>query len=284
MPSLRIAFFNVQDFYLLLDRRLTREELEALEEDDYQAMNRSIYDPNKSREKLTDVGRILLEQDFDVVGLCEVGGMETLSAFNRIYLEGRYDCHLHEEKSGRGIYVGVLLKRGRFPGAWSRPITGVFSRNLLRVNLGPDAGKLQLFIVHLKSQHGADYGLQQRVEEVKALAAIVPQENCVVMGDFNGVLIRGSHQFEFEPFLALPFRDVLEAMKVPENLRRTHYHFAPSPTFTQLDYIFISNEIKVASGGVLEEGIPLNRTQRNYLASDHLPIWAEIAPTATPEH
>ncbi len=274
--TLRIAFFNAQDFYLLLDRRLTREELEALEEEDYQAMNRSIYDDNKDRTKIADIATVILENDFDVVGLCEVGGAETLSVFTRLFLEEKYDWHLHEEKSRRGIYVGLLLKRGRFPGAWSRPIGGVFTRNLLRVNLGQAAGNLQLFVVHLKSQHGADFSLAQRIDEVLALAAIVPKKNCVICGDFNGLAVRGMNQFEYEPFLALPFRDVLEVMNIPLEQRRTHYFFDTEPRFTQLDYIFCSNDLKINDGGVIESGIPITKKQRGFLNSDHLPIWAEV--------
>ena len=114
-PALRVASFNAENFYLLLDAEYTRLELEAIDERDYLAMNSSIFNPNKSRAKIAEIARVILENDFDLVGLCEVGGMETLAAFNRIYLDGRYDCFLHEENSRRGIFVGALLKKGRFP-------------------------------------------------------------------------------------------------------------------------------------------------------------------------
>jgi endonuclease/exonuclease/phosphatase family metal-dependent hydrolase len=278
MPqTLHLASFNAENFYLLLDRPLTREELEALEEDEYLAMNASIFNPNKEREKIAEIARIILEQEFDLVGLCEIGGMETLTAFNRLYLGGRYDCRLHEENSKRGIFVGALLKKGRFPGARARNMGGSFSRNLLRVDLGREGGSLAVFIVHLKSQHGADRGLEQRIREVERLRDMVRLENCVIMGDFNGILIRGEHQFEYSPILDLPFRDVLEAVGLPAEKRRTHYYFGGGvPHFTQLDYIFCSNDITVLDAQVLEGEIPINREQRETLPSDHLFIRAAI--------
>jgi endonuclease/exonuclease/phosphatase family metal-dependent hydrolase len=205
--------------------------------------------------------------------------METLANFNRIYLGGGFDCFLHEENSRRGIFVGALLRKGRFPGARARSMPGAFSRNLLRLDLGEEAGGLEVFAVHLKSQHGEDRGLEQRIAEVERLRSLVRRRNCVVMGDFNGILIRGEAQFEYEPFLALPFRDVLEAVGVPAEARRTHYYFGPAPNFAQLDYIFVSEDLEVLDGGVIEGEIPINRAQRARLPSDHLFITATIRPS-----
>jgi endonuclease/exonuclease/phosphatase family metal-dependent hydrolase len=279
---MRIASFNAQDFYLLVESGLCREELEVLGEADYQAMNASIYNRNKARGKVVEIARTILERDFDLVGLCEVGGMETLSAFNRLYLGGRYDCYLHEENSRRGIFVGALAKKGRFPGCVAANIPGAFSRNLLRLDLGPEGGGLEVFVVHLKSQYGEDRGLERRIREVELLSSVARRSGCVVMGDFNGILIRGEAQFEYGPFLALPFRDVLEAVGVPVEERHTHYHFGPEPNFAQLDYIFCSEDIEVLEAGVIEGEIPLNRAQRNLLPSDHLFIAATIRPAGSP--
>jgi len=279
---LRIAFFNAENFYLLLDRDMSREELEALEEDEYLAMNSSIFNPNKERAKIAEIARIILDEDFDLIGLCEVGGMETLAAFNRIYLSEGYECRLHEDNSRRGIFVGALLKKGKFPRARAINVPGDFSRNLLRLDLGPEGGNLIVFAVHLKSQHGEDRGLGQRVREVARRSELVPRRKCVVMGDFNGILIRGEHQFEYGPILELPFRDVLEAVGVAPDKRRTHYHFGKEPNFTQLDYIFCSDDILVMEAGVIEGEIPLNRSQRQLLPSDHLFITALIDLPKTP--
>ncbi len=276
--SLSIASFNAENFYLLLDPGLGREELEALEGHEYLAMNPSIFNPNKERDKIAEIAATILERDFDLVGLCEVGGMETLEAFNRLYLEGGYDCFLHEENSRRGIFVGALVKKGRFPGCRASNMSGSFSRNLLRLDLGSEGGGLAVFVVHLKSQYGPDRGLEQRIREVERLRSLVRTRNCVVMGDFNGILIRGEHQFEYSPFLELPFIDVLEAVGIPVEKRRTHYHFSPKPNFAQLDYIFCSEDIEVLDAGVIEGAIPLNRAQRALLPSDHLFIRANILP------
>ncbi len=277
-PVLHVASFNAENFYLLLDAAYDRAALDALEESEYLAMNASIYNPNKSRAKIAEIARIILENDFDLVGLCEVGGMETLAAFNRIYLDDRYECYLHEENSTRGIFVGALLRKGMFPRARAKNVRGQFSRNLLRLDLGHAAGGLEVFVVHLKSQRDSDWGIERRLREVARLSAAVRRRRCVVMGDFNGILVPGESQFEYAEFLALPFRDVLEATGVPKESRRTHYYFGSEPRFAQLDYIFCSDDVEVLDASVIEEEIPTNREVRDRLPSDHLFIRARISP------
>jgi len=246
--QLHIASFNAENFYLLLDGDYSREELDALDEASYLAMNSSIYNPNKDRSKIAEIARIIIENNFDLIGMCEVGGLQTLDAFNRIYLENRYDCYLFEENSTRGIFVGALLKKGRFPGARVRNMSGSFSRNLLKLELGKKGGSLEDFALHLKSQRG----------------------------DFNGILIRGMHQFEFERFLELPFYDVLAAVGIPPAARHTHYYFGGGKHFSQLDYIFCTHDIDVLNAGVIEDAVPQNRDERNRLPSDHIFIRAKI--------
>jgi endonuclease/exonuclease/phosphatase family metal-dependent hydrolase len=274
--QLHIASFNAENFYLLLDGDYGREELDALDEASYLAMNASIYNPNKDREKIAEIANIITENDFDLVGLCEVGGLQTLETFNRIYLENRYDCHLFEENSTRGIFVGALLKKGRFPGARVKSASGSFSRNLLKIELGKKGGGLEVFVLHLKSQRGDDQGIDFRIDEVNRLCDLVRYRKCIVMGDFNGILIRGMHQFEYERFLDLPFCDVLAAVGIPPDERRTHYYFGRGKNFSQLDYIFCTHDIDVIDAGVIEDAVPQNRDERNRLPSDHIFIRAII--------
>jgi len=271
---LSVASFNAENFYLLLDREYSRTELEQLDAAQYRLMAASIYNPNKSRSKIAAVAETILGEDFDLVGLCEIGGLETLENFNRLYLADRYECYLREENSSRGIYVGVLLKRGLFPNARVSSVPGSFSRNLLKVELGPEGGNLEAFVLHLKSQRGEDFGLDRRIDEVRLLASMIRDRRCLVMGDFNGVLIRGMNQFEYDPFLDLPLCDVLAAVGIPPSERRTHYYFGAGPQHSQLDYIFCTHDIEVLDAGVLEDEIPLSRMERDRLPSDHLFIRA----------
>jgi len=275
--SFRIASFNAENFSLLLDQPYSRDELEALDDEAYRRMNPSIYYPNKERFKVAAIAQMIADGDWDVVGLCEVGGLETLETFNRLYLGGRYQCFLHEENSKRGIFVGALVKKDRFTWARATNVSGDFARNLLRLSVGLDGGGVEVYVVHLKSQFGSDWGIEHRIKEVRRLAGLVRPHRCIVMGDFNGIAIRGQAQFEYEPFLETGMVDVLEAVGVPPDLRRTHYHFGPEPHFTQLDYLFCTPDLAVLAGGVIEGEIPLNRAQRNFLPSDHLMIWAQVA-------
>jgi len=273
-----IASFNAENFSMLLDADYGAAEFRALSDERYAAMNPSIFNPNKDRAKAAAIASTILERDFDVVGLCEIGGMETLDNFNRYYLDGRYEPYLHEANSRRGIFVGALVKKGRFDLVEARPIDGPFSRNVLELRLASGDDRLRVIVVHLKSQYGQDRGIPQRVAEVRRLCEVAAPPGCVVMGDFNGILIRGEAEFEYEPFLALPFRDVLEATGVPPGARFTHYYFrGEEPSFSQLDYIFCSNDVELRGGGVLAELVPINYEQRRRLPSDHAFIWAELS-------
>jgi len=275
---IKIATFNAENFYLLLDREYSIAEFKALSDDQVQLMNASIYNPNKNLEKIAAIATIIRERALDFVGMVEVGGLETLQNFNRYYLDDAYDCFLHEENSRRGIFVGALIKKGHFRQVKARNVGGTFSRNLLEIKLALGPTKLRFYVVHLKSHYGQENGIEIRMKEVEQLSRLVPTHNCVVMGDFNGILIKGEHQFEFEPLLTLPFRDVLEALGVPESERVTHYFFAPEPHFNQLDYILCSNDLQILDGGTVVDFVPMNRDERLLLPSDHLFLTATIRP------
>jgi len=279
---LKIATFNAENFYMLLDRDYSPEEFGMVSDADYKAMNKSIYNPNKDLYKIAAIAAIILEEDFDFVGLCEVGGIETLANFNNHFLGNRYDFFLHQDNSSRGIFVGALVKKGRFAAATARSMPGMFSRNLLEVSLSVDGVDMMFFVVHLKSQYGQDRGIEKRLQEIRQLCGMVGLQNCVVMGDFNGIMIRGQNQFEYDAFLELPFRDVLEALDVPAGARFSHFYFgAGKPSFNQLDYIFCSDDMAVVDGGMIVDMVPLNHAQRRRLPSDHIFLKATIAPSGT---
>lgn len=274
-----IATFNAENFYLLLDRDYSNEEFAALTDEQVQLMNASIFNPNKLLAKIAEVGRIIRERDFDLVAMVEVGGLETLRNFNRYYLDDAYDCYLHEENSKRGIFVGALLKKGRFGRIRARNVPGIFSRNLLELKLDMGGAEMSVYVLHLKSQASSENGIEIRVAEVKQLCRMLPGKRCIVMGDFNGILIPGMHQFEFEPFLELPYRDVLEAMGVEPAERVTHYYFAPEPHFNQLDYIFCSNDVQILDGGTIVDFVPESYDERMWLPSDHIFLTAKVRPS-----
>lgn len=276
--ELHVATFNAENFYLLLDRDgYTREELEALDGAAWQSMHRSVYNPNKSRAKIAAIAQTILDEDFDLVGLCEIGGLETLENFNRIYLESRYESYLHEENSRRGIFVGALVKKGVFDRVRAKSMADSFSRNLLKLELSGSGGRLTVFVVHLKSQRGDDRGIDQRADELARLAELVPRHRALVMGDFNGIAIRGMHQFEYEPFLNLPMADVLAARGVPPDERHSHYWFGNGGKHSQLDYIFCTHDIDVQMAEAIEDVVPHSREERFKLPSDHLFVHARIA-------
>jgi endonuclease/exonuclease/phosphatase family metal-dependent hydrolase len=268
--EIHIATFNAENFYILLNKKYSKEGYFLLSEQEYLSMNASIFNPNKERSKIQEIANIILEYNFDLIGLCEIGGMETLENFNRLYLDNRYTPFIFEENSSRGIFVGALIKKSKFPGLKVKNVQSSFSRNLLKIELGKKGGNITVFVVHLKSQLGDDHGIDKRLDEISHLSSLVRHSKCIVMGDFNGILIRGMHQFEYEQFLRLPLCDVLSAVGIPSEKRYTHYYFNPSPHFSQLDYIFCTHDIHVLSASVIQGDIPQTKEERKKLPSDHL--------------
>ncbi len=274
--GMKLATFNAENFYLLLDRDYSPEEFSQLSNEQYMGMNKSIYNPNKDLGKIAEIATTIKRENFDFIGMCEVGGLETLVNFNRYFLDDRYDCFLHQKNSTRGIFVGALVRKGLVSTVDVKNVDGDFSRNLLKVKLAGKGISLTVFVVHLKSQYGPDSGIEKRLQEIRKLCAVVKRSKCIVMGDFNGIAIRGENQFEFDEFLELPFRDVLEALKIPEKDRFTHYYFGAHPNFSQLDYIFISNDLEVLDGGTIVDEVPVNYAERSRLPSDHVFLKATI--------
>jgi endonuclease/exonuclease/phosphatase family metal-dependent hydrolase len=288
---MKIGTFNAENLYLLLDKKYSKEEFSKLSQDDIQKMSNSFFNKNKEISKIDEIVKIIKHEEFDFLGLCEIGGKETLNNINRLFLDKKYDGYLEETNSNRGIYVGALIKKGLFSkvDVINHGRNHRFSRNLMQFTCykGDDCC-VTFFVVHLKSQNGDDFGIDQRYNEIKTIVEIIENvehqdKPILLMGDFNGIAIRGESQFEYDLLLNLPISDVHEIIGTPIEKRYTHYHFLQNKqnNFHQLDYIFIQDKFKDlvekdGSGSILYEkdGLiiePLSFDERRALMpSDHI--------------
>lgn len=288
---MKIGTFNAENLYLLLDKKYSKEEFSKLSNEEIQNMSNSFFNKNKEINKIETIVDIIKKENFDFLGLCEIGGKETLNNINRLYLDKAYDGYLEETNSNRGIYVGAYIKKGLFDKVEliNHGRNHKFSRNLMQFTCYKNNEcVITFFVMHLKSQNGDDFGIDQRYQEIKKIVELIEavrfqDKPIVLMGDFNGIAIRGESQFEYDNLLALPYSDVHEIKNTPVNLRYTHYHFHQNKqsNFHQLDYIFIQDKFKdlvdlSESGSILykkdnEIIEPLSFDERrNLLPSDHL--------------
>ena len=250
---IRLAAFNAENFSLLLDKPYSRQELDALSEADYLAMNSSILNPNKERAKIAEIGVMVLRGGYDVVGLCEVGGRESLAAFNRLYLDNGYEVYLHEENSKRGIFVGALVKRPVFLGARGKYVGG-FRTKSAQTHRGQERGGVEIFVVHLKSQFGQDRGLEHRIREIEKLCSLVGHKNASSWGTSTAFSSPERPSSSTSRSSAAVPRCSRGDRNTAEQ-RRTHYHFGPEPHFTHWQHLLFNN-LQVIEAGVVEEIFP----------------------------
>ncbi len=202
--SLKTLLWNAENLFLLSDIPLTDAHLK-IDEGQWQRLSTSVH-PNKSILKCRAIAQVIQDQDPDLVLFCEVGGMESLVNFNKLFLKDAYSPALVEGNSNRNIDLGFLIRKNS--GFYfdvisnkSRPINFLYSHERMPASeLGPtsltkpshkfsrDAAELHLFLrdrekpflivmlTHLKSQLDRDRidpaGFERRQAELKTLVDI----------------------------------------------------------------------------------------------------------------
>lgn len=209
MPSkkqLCVVQLNAENLFLFLDQPLTKD-IELYSEKEWQRLSSSTQQ-NKSLHKTRALGEALLEIDPDLIMLNEVGGLESITNFNKYFLHENYVPHLIEGNSDRGIDCGYLVKktlsaRCLLKSHKDRPLgflypheremnaywqntnperlikTHYFARDCLELRLfRPESNELAMvfLLVHLKSKldpEGIDpSGRERRAAELKTLVEI----------------------------------------------------------------------------------------------------------------
>jgi hypothetical protein len=203
--TFKVVQLNAENLFLFLDD-LTLRDWRSLAEKDWQRLSQATV-ANKSLIKTLWLADSLLHMDPDIICLNEVGGLESLTNFNFLFLGDRYAPHLLEGNSDRGIDIGYLVKRD-FPlraelrthknrplgflypheqqtnlfnqGTTEKQVKShYFSRDCAELRLfGPDPVRpeLVLLLVHLKSKLDPDnvdpQGKERRRAELNTLVTI----------------------------------------------------------------------------------------------------------------
>jgi endonuclease/exonuclease/phosphatase family metal-dependent hydrolase len=182
--KLRFVEFNVENLFLYLDHfdQIRGQDLSAITEKEWQSLTSSVVG-NKPVEHVRALARAILDIDPDILMLCEVGGVESLANFSRLFLHDRYAVHLIEGNSNRGIDLGYLVRKSLpfkydlrshkhraidflYPHEVQSQETGYgnlksaklsshkFSRDVLELRIYEDGEELVciVLLVHLKSQ------------------------------------------------------------------------------------------------------------------------------------
>lgn len=286
--SLRIAQFNVENLFIYLDL-YKGEELSSMSEDEWQSLSYASTS-NKPLKKTLLLAESIKDLNADILMLNEVGGIESLTNFNKYFLNDSYTPYLIEGNSDRGIDVGYLVKK-TLPFKYvhlshkNRPINFLyphelsenpkkashrFSRDIseLRVFEQDDNSPCMVFLlVHLKSKLDPDNidfkGTRRREAELRTLVEVYNEVNSelnknvpiFVAGDFNGHAAPYDTDEEFKDIYEKS--DLEDSFTVEDNSKEeiyTQVQVNPTPPHdkTRIDYIFTSPKAKqlIQSAGI----------------------------------
>ncbi len=203
--NLKIMLLNAENLFLISDESLQESHLE-LDEKAWQKLSTSVFD-NKPLRKCRALAKIVQEVNPDIIMLAEVGGSESLSNFNRLFLNDRFSTALIEGNSNRNIDVGYLIRKNMgfyfdLVSNKNRPINFLYAHEKDSLQIGEeesaqipashkfsrDVAELHLFtkdrsrpfllllLAHLKSRLDPDgidaNGLERRQAELQTLVNI----------------------------------------------------------------------------------------------------------------
>ena len=264
--SLRIISFNVENLFVSPQATNFQEADNKLPR---------VIQPGDKDFPLTQLlAKSIKEMSPDILGLMEVGGQESLEAFNEIYLNNSYYPSLIPGNSDRNIHLGYLINK-KLPydfEHYTHRNRSFYPKDSKKEDyLSRDIAELRLFnkeddkkerpllivlTVHLKSKRsdGQDFGGQKkRAAEFKLLLETYihlekrfkSEVPIVIMGDFNAVI---HHEYGGPGFQKLfddtDLTDILEILKYPFDERATQTSFSRKGEVIaqQFDYIFLSKK------------------------------------------
>lgn len=257
---LRVLQINCQDLFLYLDKDPSKS-INEMTENEWQSLTHSLRGI-KPLSKCIGLANTLLEANSDIIVMNEVGGNESLSNFNKIFLQDKYQVAIANGCSDRGIDTGFLVKRGiefRIKGYSSIRISDEivkFSRTVNKLTLlKKDVPVFNIFGTHLRSKRlGANdwFSTEIRYKEVKGLVELLKKNQSktnlpyILAGDFNGNAQKEGRDFEFDPIYEdLNLIDIHDLKNSHNQDRYSHIHFMNKDiNYNQLDYIFLSEKIQ----------------------------------------
>lgn len=259
--QLRLGLYNLENLFLILNQDIP-DHYHKLNEVQWQKLSSSVYDP-KPLNKCRQIAGIITENTPDIMMLCEVGGIESLNNFNKLFLQNQYNVALIEGNSDRNIDVGFLIKKdvGFFFDIASnrlRPLNYLYPHESISKKTGypikgqsqffsRDCAELRLFtkskeepfliilLTHLKSRLDPERidpgGFERRSAELRTCLEIYKElknkyKNTPIIfsGDMNGFAGKPGTDTEFLPIYSeTDLEDVLELANVSTDKRSTFY-------------------------------------------------------------
>lgn len=281
---LRIATYNIRNLFDGIanpgQQAVGTEAEKAKPEKELQALSLAMHDINA-----------------DIIGLQEVESKSTLTQFRDRFLGdmGYREVVLIEGNDERGIDVALF---SRFPVTAVKshkevrfPVPGQgtqgFNRDLLQVRIqGPNNYMVTVFVLHLKSQHGEAVADAIRRAEAEAAHRIIkafqqanPNENVVVMGDFNDQYNTAEIAPLVSPQSGLGLNDIIhQEMGAGPNV----FSYHPQKYRSRIDYLLLNDNMKrdyTPKSATLYKPFKQGEAWQKlyfYDASDHIPMTIDL--------
>ncbi len=218
------------------------------------------------RVRIERIGRVLAELDADIVALQEVVSHEgrSIEDHQASYLADRlgyFHAIGETRKHQGGVYGNVTLSRRKFEMVRhvDLSVPGREERGVLRTDVRVGAHLLHIFNVHLGTAHRERRTQAIRFIDQDLLRSVDIAGPRVVLGDFNewthGLVTRTlSAEFHLTD--------------LGSHIRRTRAYPAVLPLL-HLDHIYFDPHLKIHAAS-------FHRNRRSLIASDHLPLVAEL--------
>ena len=190
-PSLKIAFWNVENLFDLIDDP-------KLNDDEFAVGGRKNVTQEIYTLKLQHSAEVLTDLNADILGICEVENRFMMEELNDYYTERDYTIIHYDSPDKRGIDCALFYDESKFTVLETDPITitlssGKPTRDVLYVQ-GEFGGEiLHLFVNHWPSNYGGrEKAIPKRKETSRIVRAKVeeilkenPEAELLLMGDFN---------------------------------------------------------------------------------------------------
>lgn len=294
---LKILIWNLQDFFLFMDK-YQGQEISEITEPKWQLLTASLKD-NKELHKIKDISYLIKKMKVDICFFTEIGGEESLQNLNEYFLDSDYKVFHKASNSDRGIDIGILCKKEyQSLTKFKMHNDKVFARGVMQFELHLEAGReVRFLLTHLKSKLNkvSDFeGRNQRKLEVEKIIQIYEKSNkkmempTFVCGDLNSIIAGEETEPELKQFASkLGLKDAFELLKYDHFDRGTYvyYNKIGNINLMQLDYALLhpkwAHIIGVESqvlgfDGEKKTTLPTSRKDRAKLPSDHYPIFLEI--------
>lgn len=207
------------------------------------------------------VNDFLENSNADIIGLQEVvdiGGQINLSKrlFEELGYKLVYTPVFDLERKGKSIKVGnAVLTKFPIQKSFVHNLSKEENRKAVQVDVGAGDKTLHIFSTHLLHTHQKPSKIQD--EQAENLVKFVPQQNSVLMGDFNALPDSNAIKIISKSFINSDPNRLPTWSVYPEGCHICR----PQGILYKLDYIFTSKDLKIHDYKV-----------ESSMASDHLPV------------